>query len=150
MVKGEFRVRSFECIDTINQDMDVGVIRVSGARLRELGGRNALVRVSVVECGVLGKSLIRIVRAKTGDKKRGRNLKKDEIALQYDDRLALGIETASERKNLLIEKISQWLALPCFLLYHTSPLVKREALFAIALLILGFMLGFLVPSPFDW
>ena len=36
-----------------------------------------------------------------------------------------------------------------FLLSHTSPLVRTEASFALALPIPGFLQGFLVPSPFN-
>lgn len=140
MVEGEFKVRSLEAIDTIGQDADVGVIRVAGAHLEELGGRNALVRVCVVRNGRTVKSRVRIVRAKTTKPA----LKEDEIALQYDDRLALGINRAGEMERLAIKKVWQWPALVCFLLFHTSPLVKKETSFAVALLILGVFAGFLL------
>ena len=65
MVEGEFKVRSLEAIDTISQDADVGVIRVAGAHLKELGGRNAPVRVCVIRNGQPVKSLVRIVMAMT-------------------------------------------------------------------------------------
>ncbi|MCY3876227.1 MAG: hypothetical protein OXF88_18295 [Rhodobacteraceae bacterium] len=145
MLKGEFKVKSLEAIDTINQDLDVGVIRVSGCRLQELGSRNSLVRISTIENGPKAKSLIRIVRAKTGKLA----LQKNEIALQYDDRIALGINKADESRILSIKPVQQWLNLPCFLLFHTSPLVRKEAGFALALLVLGFFLGLFVPSPFN-
>ncbi|MDE0006066.1 MAG: hypothetical protein OXQ29_25525 [Rhodospirillaceae bacterium] len=143
-IKGEFKVKSFEQIDTINQDFDVGVIRVAGCHLKDLGSRNALVRVSTTENGRT-MSLIRIVRAKTGKSK----LSENEIALQYDDRLALGIKKAGEVRTLSIQPIYQWLHLPRFLLSHTSPLVRKEAGFALVLLFTGFLLGLLVPSLFD-
>ncbi len=142
MVEGEFKVQSLEEIDTFNQDLDVGVIRVAGPRLQELGGLSALVRVSTIRNRRRVKSLIRIVRAKTTKP----TLAMDEIALQYDDRLELGIKSVGERHELSIKRVRQWPALPCFLLLHTSPLIKKEAAFAIALLFVGFLLGFLVPS----
>ena len=146
MAEGErIEVRSLQCIGTINQDVDVGVVRVAGARLKKLGGRNALVRVSTIQNGRRVKSIVRIVRAQTNDPA----LKTDQIALQYDDRLALDISSVGDRHELLIERVWQWPALPCFLLFHTSPLVKKEAGFAIGLLIIGlivgFLLGFLIP-----
>lgn len=143
MITGEFTIKSLEGIETINQDMDVGVVRVSSCRLQELGARNSLVRVSIIAENGSKKSLIRIVRAKTGEKA----LKNYQIALQYDDRLALGIKNSDESRKLSIEPVREWLWLPSFLLWHTSPLVKKETRFALALLLLGFLLGFLVPSP---
>ena len=65
MVECEFKVGSLEAIDTIRQDADVGVIRVAGAHLEELGGLNALVRVCVIWNGRPVRSLVRIVTAKT-------------------------------------------------------------------------------------
>ena len=100
-IKGECEVKSLEEIETINQDFDVGVIRVAGWHLKDLGSRNALVLISTNENGRGAKSLIRIVRANTGRLA----LNKDQIALQYDDRLALGIEKLDERRTLSIEPV---------------------------------------------
>ena len=148
MVEGEFKVRSLEAIDTIGQDADVGVIRVVGAHLKELGGRNALVRVCVVRNGRPVKSLVRIVRAKTTEPA----LKSYEIALRHEDRLAPGISRVGELERLAIKKAWQCPALVCFLLFHTSPLVKKETCIAVTLLILGaiegFLLGFIVRLRF--
>ena len=144
MVEGEFKVRSLEAIDTIGQDADVGVIRVAGVHLKELGGRNALVRVSVIRDGKPAKSLVRIVRAKTTEPA----LKTGEIALQYDDRLALGINRAGQQQNVLIEQVRAWqfLSRLRFLLSHTSPLVKRQTGFAIAVLIVGVIAALILGS----
>lgn len=139
MVQGKFKVRSLEGIGTIAQDNDVGVIRVSGFLLRRLGSRNSLVRVAKLESGRRQKALIRIVRAATGT----HALRKDEIALQYDDRRELGIRQAGSIHVLSIEPVCEWRALPSFLLSHTSPLVKREASFALALMVAGALIGFL-------
>lgn len=38
-VTGDFKVRSLEGIGTLDQDIDVGVIRVSAVLLRKLGSR---------------------------------------------------------------------------------------------------------------
>ncbi|MDE0208725.1 MAG: hypothetical protein OXJ64_02455 [Boseongicola sp.] len=100
---GDFRVRSFEAFDTINQDRDVGPVRVAGAHLQTLGGRNALIHFFKMENGRPVKSHVRIVRAKTTEP----DLRMDEIALQYDDRLALGINGARERQELSINKAWQ-------------------------------------------
>lgn len=141
MAKGNnIKVRSLESIDTISQDVDVGVVRVAAARLKELGGRNALVRVSRIQNTRRVKSLTRIVRAKPT----APALSIDEIALQYDDRQALGINSAGGQHEILIERVWQWPALPWFLLSHTSPLVKKEACFAVALMIVGVLAGGLI------
>jgi hypothetical protein len=140
MVTGDFKVRSLESIGTLDQDLDVGVIRVSAVFLRKLGSRNSLVRVSIVRDGRKDKSLTRIVRAATGT----RALRKDEIALQYDDRLALGIKKVGTLHALSIKPVNEWLALPAFLLSHPSPLVKREAVFALTLSVLGAVIGLVV------
>ena len=50
-VEDEFKVRSLEGIGTLDQDIDVGAIRVSGFLLRKLGSRISLVRVSTIESG---------------------------------------------------------------------------------------------------
>ena len=137
MVTGDFKVRSLESIGTIDQDIDVGVIRVSAVLLRKLGSRNSLVRVSIIKYGREEKSLTRIVRAATGT----RSLLKDEIALQYDDRLALGIKKAGTVHAVSIDPVKEWRALPAFLFSYPSPLVKREAAFALTLMVLGVAIG---------
>ena len=145
MAEGEFKVRSLGAIDTINQDGDVGVIRVAAARLEELGGRNALVRVSTMKDGRRVKSLVRIVRDKN-------TLKENEIAIQYDDRRALGIYRVGKLQSISIEKVKAWQLLSClrFLLFHTSPLIRYQTSFAIAVAIASvaaaYFLGFLGPS----
>lgn len=139
-VTGDFKVRSLEGIGTLDQDIDVGVIRVSAVLLRKLGSRNSLVRVSIVRDGRKEKSLTRIVRAATGTK----SLLKNEIALQYDDRLALGIKKAGTVHAVSIEPVNEWMALPTFLLSHPSPLVKREAAFALTPMVLGAVIGLVV------
>ena len=48
----------------------------------------------------------------------------------------------------MIEPVWQWPNLPRFLLSHTSPLVRKEAGFAVFLLIAGIFLGFLVSLLF--
>lgn len=139
-VTGDFKVRSLEGIGTLDQDIDVGVIRVSAVLLRKLGSRNSLVRISIVRDGRKAKSLTRIVRAATGT----RSLLKNEIALQYDDRLALGIKKAGTVHSVSIEPVNEWSALPAFLLSHPSPLVKREAAFALTLMLLGAVIGLVI------
>jgi hypothetical protein len=139
-MRGVFKVCSLEKIGTIQQDFDVGVVRVSGALLRQLGTRNSMVRVSVLENGKPQKSLVRIIRAATGTKA----LRKDEIALQYDDRSELGIKKAGTCHSISIEPIGQWWGLPSFLLSHTSPLVRRDAFFALGLATLSALLGAIV------
>ena len=146
MVENDFKVLSLEAIGTIEQDRDVGAIRVSGVILRKLGGRNSLVRVSLIDHGRTRKSLIRIVRAATGERK----LLKDEIALQYDDRRELGIKKAGASHTLRIEPVNQWLRLPEFLLRHSSPLVRREAAFSISLMVVGAVIGFLLGIFVSW
>ena len=138
-VRADFKVRSFGAIGTLNTDIDVGVVRVSAAFLRKNTKRNALLRISLVgEDGRKGKSIVRVVRAATGT----HALRKNEVALQYDDRIELGIKKADTTHRLEIEPVHRWLGLPYFLLGHPSPLVRKEAVFAIALMIIGAVIGF--------
>lgn len=140
-VTGQFKVRSLEVIGTLSTDIDVGVVRVSAAFLRNNTRRNALLRISIVgKDSDANKSIIRIVRAATGS----RTLRKNEIALQYDDRIELGIKKAGTTHMLEIEPVNDWLGLPSFLLGHPSPLVRREAVFAVALTLVGALIGFFV------
>ena len=138
-VKGDFKVRSLEAIGTVNTDIDVGVVRVSGALLWRNTKRNALLRISLVgNDGRKKKSIVRFVRAATGS----RALRMNEIALQYDDRIELGIRKAGTTHTLEIKPVHNWLGLPKLLLGHPSPLVRKEAAFAIALMIIGVVIGF--------
>ena len=122
---------------------DVGVIRVSGAFLRKNTKRNALLRITLVdEDGRRKKSIVRIVRAATGRPA----LRENEIALQYDDRIELGIRKAGTTHTLEFKPVHDWLGLPIFLLGHPSPLVRREVAFAIALMIVGVVIGFVAGS----
>jgi hypothetical protein len=96
-----------------------------------------LVRLSIVRDGKKSKALARINRAATGERALGRN----EIALQYDDRQLLGINRAGSIHRLCIKPVGNWLALPRFLLTHTSPLVRREAAFGVVLMAVGAVIG---------
>lgn len=136
VIRGEFKVHSLESRGTLIQDGDVGVIRVPATMLSKVGGRNSLVKVSVVR-DERSKSHIRIARALTGK----HALRNDEVALQYDDRADLGIRDAGAVCTLVIKPVNEWLALPRFLLGHSSPLVRREAAFAMALMVLGAIVG---------
>lgn len=133
-------MRSLDSIDTVVQDYDVGVVRVSGPLLAQLGGRNVLIKVSVDGLQGRKKSLIRIVRAATGDNA----LKKGEIALQYDDRELLGIKCAGSEHNIVLERVCQIVNQPRFLWHHTSPLVRMNAYFAVVLTLVGTGLGFVI------
>ena len=95
MIRQEFRVQSFESIDTAAVDLDKGVIRVPGMLLSKLGGRNSLVEVSVVDGDRAGTAIVRIVRAATGRK----SLQMDQIALQYDDRQRLGLNSGTCQRH---------------------------------------------------
>ncbi|MBE0532131.1 MAG: hypothetical protein IH626_14965 [Rhodospirillales bacterium] len=139
-IRGKFKICSLEAIGTLGMDGDVGVVRVSGYFLRTHTRRNAMLRITPVDAaGRKGKAIIRIVRAATGSK----SLAKDEIALQYDDRIELGIKKAGTVQELEIRSVNEWTGLPMFLLRHTSPLVRREAAFAFALMGVGAFIGFL-------
>ncbi len=141
MVEGEFKVRSLEAIRTLIMDIDVGVVRVSGAFLTNNARRNSLIRISLLgEDGRKTASIVRIVRAATGRS----GLRANEIALQYDDRIKLGVKKAGTIHTLQIKPVNDWFGLPPFLLGHSSPLVRKEAFFAIALMIIGALIGFVV------
>lgn len=136
------KIRSLESIGTLKQDLNVGVIRVSASLLQELGSRNSLVRLSILKDGKASKSLVRIVRAATGKKA----LLRDEVALQYDDRQLLGVKRPGTLHSLSIRPVSNWAALPRFLLTHTSPLVRREAAFGLVLAVVGTIVGFILGA----
>jgi hypothetical protein len=141
MVRGEFKVRSLEGIGTVDTDFDIGVVRVSAAFLRRHAKRNALIRISVVgNDGHTSRSIVRVVRAATGKKA----LRANEIALQYDDRVDLGIKKAGGIHTLQIDPVNSWLGLPQFLLGHPSPLVRKDIVFSIALWVIGLIVGFIV------
>jgi hypothetical protein len=93
--------------------------------------------------GQTSKSLVRIVRAATGAK----HLAGDEIALQYEDRLTLGVELGS-KQDLLLRPANEWIALPKFFLGHPSPFERRTAVFSLALTIAGTVIGFLAGLAF--
>jgi hypothetical protein len=140
--EGDLKVRSIVSIGRIATDYDIGVVRVFGAFLRSYAHRNALVRISVLDDqGQESRSIVRIVRAATLGKGA---LKKDEIALQYDDRLELGVKKAGTIRRIRIRKINEWLGLPAFLIKHPSPLVRKETIFALAMMIIGALFGFLL------
>jgi hypothetical protein len=136
LVKGEFNVRSLEAIGMVGTDFDAGVVRVSRAFLRKNAKPNALIRISTVDQdGRKKSSIVRIVRAAA--------LHPNEIALQYDDRVELGIKKVGTIHMLQIEPVNQWLGLPVFLLGHPSPIVRMNTIFAIALMIVGALVGFI-------
>ena len=137
--KKEFEIRSLTGVRTFNTDNDVGVVRVSPDYLSKASlKRNALVRISSFdEDNKKSNSIVRIVRPTSG---KG-TLKGNAIALQYDDRLELGITKVGETHTLEIKQVNDWWGLPCFLLGHASPLVRREAVFSVALMILGVVIG---------
>ena len=138
MITQKFRVFSLEKLGTLNQDLDVGVVRVPAVVMRSVAKRNSLVRISVMEGSVRKKSLVRIIRAATGEGA----LKNNEIALQYDDRRTLGIPSVGSERTLEIKRVHEWTHLPAFLLRHSSPLVRREAAFGLVLMVLGAIAGF--------
>lgn len=140
-MRGQFKIHSLERIGTLSQDIDVGVVRVPGIFLKRYAKRNSLVRISMInDAGKKTKTIIRIVRAATG----GKALRKNEIALQYDDRIELGIRKAGEMHTIEIESVSDWSGIWRFLLGHPSPLVRREVVFSIVLMIFGALVGFLI------
>lgn len=143
-IEGTFTIYSFEKIGTIEQDRDVGVLRVCGSMLARLGGRNALVRITIVMDEEPSCSLIRIVRAATG---KGA-LQVSELALQYDDRQTLGVCSAGDEHSVILEPVGRWLGLPLFLLGHTSPLVRLQAIFGIVLMCVGLVVGLIAGGLF--
>lgn len=140
-MKGVIKVRSLESIDTLKQDLDVGVVRVPAIFVRTLAKRNSLVRISALdEDGCRRKSIVRIVRAHTGMGA----LLKNEIALQYDDRLELGIPSAGASRLIEVSVCHPWIGLPEFLFRHPSPLVRKETIFSLSLMVIGALVGFLL------
>jgi hypothetical protein len=144
LLLGEVTVRSLESVGTWHSDIDMGVVRVAGALLAPSGGRNSLVRISMLdEDNSPGPSIVGIVRAATGAGGKRAALTNDQIALQYDDRVKLGIKKVGTKHKMRIEAVNRWRGIPHFLLGHSSPLVRIQSLFAIALMILGAIVGFL-------
>jgi hypothetical protein len=139
-ISGMFEIRSFTSIHTQNQDLDVGVIRVTGDTLKQLGGRDALVRISCHSGEGISNSIIRIVRASTGKD----CLTKGQIALQYEDRRRLGVPRLPATNRISIEPVNQMLNQPKFLWTHTSPLVRMNAIFGVTLTIMGTAIGLVI------
>ena len=140
--EGKLKVHSLTRIGTLDSDHDVGVVRVSGAFLTKYTRRHSLLKICVLnDEGKEGRSIVRVARAATrGDKALG----SDEIALQYDDRLELGIKDVGTAHKFRIKRVNDWLGLPQFLLGHPSPLIRKEAIFALALMIVGALIGFVI------
>ena len=141
MVTRIFQVQSLKYIGTNSQDLDQGVVRVSQTLLENLGGRNALVRVSIYENEKIRQSIVRLVRAATTGSHR---LLANQIALQYDDRVLLGVAKAGSEAKLRIKKVNSWIGLPQFIFGHTSPVKRIEAFFGLALTCLGLVMGLLL------
>jgi hypothetical protein len=140
--EGQLKVYSLTRIGTVESDHDVGVVRVSGSFLQKHARRNALVKICVLNNdGKEVGSIVRVARAAT---RGGNALSSDEIGLQYDDRLELGIKNAGTTHQFRIKQVGDYSGLPRFLLRHPSPLVRKEAIFALALMIVGVLIGALV------
>lgn len=135
-----FSVKSLEGIGTDHIDLDKGVVRVSQKTLKELGERNSLVKIT----NSSGATIVRIVRAKTG-----RNaLSDNQIALQYEDRLHIGVKDAGTEIELTIERINSFLGIIAFNWNHTSTLIRLQTAFTFWTSVVSLMFGFLLGLIF--
>jgi hypothetical protein len=133
----DFTVKSLTSIKKIDQDSDIGVVRVSTSFITKHAKRNALLKITNMDCiDSKAKSIVRIARAYT--------LKENEIALQYDDRLKLGINKAGDVHRLQINQVNILRGLLPFLWNHTSPLVHLQTALAVFLFIFGLAIGYLL------
>lgn len=135
-LKATFKVKSLESVQRLATDYDVGIVRISGNQLSNHFKRNSFVRIQTCGKGDR-KKITRIARALTGVDA----LKNDEIALQYDDRLALGIPNAGDRAELELISKPQWRAIWAYCSNHPSPVIKAQFWLSIALAVLGVLVG---------
>lgn len=135
-LKRNFRVKSLESVGKLATDYDVGIVRISGNQLSNNFERNSYVKIQMCGEGT-NKKITRIVRALTGEGA----LKNDEIALQYDDRLALGVSNAGESVELKLTKIPAWRAIWSYCSNHPSPLIKAQFWLSVILALLGILVG---------
>lgn len=149
------KVKSFQYTGTLESDRDVGAIRINGMRLSQLknagepSARNVLVRVTKIQDGKRGPSIVRIARAATPSKTKvatdpdfRKALNSDEIAMQYDDRIILGIKDAGSTYELIVERhpfpvIGYW----NYLWNHSSPLVRITFFMSLLSGALGALIG---------
>jgi hypothetical protein len=144
-IDGEFNVHSLERIGTLDQDYDIGIVRTSAYIMKKVAERNSFVKI-ISKSGSKKKSIIRIIRAATGGNPRiaGNNrkaLSKYEIALQYDDRRALGIFKLDRAYKLRIRRTIPLMGLFGYLNGHSSPPIRYTYRLSWILLIIGAALG---------
>lgn len=133
-------LRSFHDINTHPQDIDTGVVRLP-QNMAHIANRGDLVRLTTKD----GKSIVRIVRYGTGSTRLG----DDEIAIQYDDRVELGLRRV-DACELTITKVSDWGGLYHFFKTHPAPLVRLEARLSWMMLLLGSVLGAVAGIPIGY
>jgi hypothetical protein len=159
---GSFKIRSFDYMETLRTDQDNGVIRISKRTFDMLAkAKNGTLRNSFLKITVFGaqgerKSLVRIVRAsispefmKTRPKADLRKpLLDDEIGLQYDDRVSLGVINAGEIRSIELKQVNYLTNFLSFALTHTSPSIRVNAMLSILMLLLSVIAGALVSLFF--
>jgi hypothetical protein len=136
---GHTRLVSFFDLGTDAQDNDTGVVRIGRDALK-FAKRGTMVRLTNKDTN---QSIVRIIRRGVGPS----HLAPNEIALQYDDRVALGLEGRADFARLDIVVLRPWQGIFTFFATHPSPLVRLEARLAWVMLILGTLLGALVGIP---
>jgi hypothetical protein len=140
----QFRVKSLQGIDTDYLDLDKGVVRISQQILSKFGNRNILIRLS----NQSGGTITRIARAFHGE-----DYSDDQIAIQFEDRLELGLSlwrsAMPQTYELTLETVPYPLGLIAFNFKHTSPFVRLQTAlsfwFAVIGVAVGFVLGLAIP-----
>lgn len=127
-------------------DFDKGVIRVPKHKLKGLGGRNALVKISGPGKKDKPKTIIRVAKGSAQEKPE--QLKGNEVALQYDDQEIFKRTEDDEPLLVRVEPANYLLNFPRFLLSHTDPLTRTNAWFSIFLTFAGAVIGSFVGWPF--
>lgn len=139
---GEFKIRSLTAIKVPKADYDSGIIRVPNKWISNYFPRGSLVKIKhQPESGGKAIKLTRIVRG-------SRRLKDDEIALQYDDRLELGLSRAGKTLKLEIKSVNIPLGVFPFLFKHTSPVTRYQTWLRLGLMLVSIFLGFVIGKIF--
>ena len=140
-ITNKFEVLALERFNTLAVDAENGAFRVSSWMLRQLEGRNQFIRISRVAPNGDKASIVRIARAAT---RTPIALRKHQIALQYEDRRALGIRRTGEIHDIELKPIYAILGIPLLMISHPSPVIKFASILSVCLAFLGAFFGALI------
>ena len=134
-------------LGTLERDGVEGVVRIPISDLKYQSRRNSF--VSIIASDSSGKELGRLVRIVRGiPPELTPNAPVGSIAIDYDDRVALGIGSLSADYIIEIKfRNAIYGALP-YLWNHRSPTTRAEARVSLVLFLLGILVGILPGALF--